>query len=157
MNCLLLGGAESVGKSSAIFEIAYFLHHSKGYHITAGTLPSTPIDFRVVLEGNNSQNKHVRIIINSATDTTKIINDFKKFYTLNGNYDILISSVRDDGFRTRTIFFKIMGIGLPKDFILEIPLGKVRRGSRRTTAITWYTEKLKTLSEHILVYPPFNL
>ena len=157
MECLLIGGAESVGKSETIYRITKNLIKS-GFIIVAGTFPSTFEDFRAVLEGKNTEGKTVRIIINSPTDTVIIINAFKDFFDNNGNYDILISSVRDGGFWPRGDFFNIMNISKPKDFILEIPLAKItRRGTNFDTALDWHQRKMDDLTNHILTNNPFNL
>lgn len=157
MECLLLGGAQSVGKSETIFRLAHSLV-TAGYVIVAGTLPTTFTDFRIVLEGINNHGKSVRIIINSPTDTVDIINVFKNFYDSHGVYDILISSVRDNNFWPRRDFFRIMDISRPKDFILEIPLAKItRRGTNFNTSLTWYQLELDNTVKHIINNSPFNL
>ncbi|SMC81487.1 hypothetical protein [Moheibacter sediminis] len=157
MECLLIGGAQSVGKSETIYLLTNNLINL-GYQVVAGSYPATFSDFRIVLEGLNRYGRNVRIIINSPTDTVDIINDFKNFFDSNGNYDIFISSVRDGGFWPRREFFKIMNIAVPKDFILEIPLGKItRRGSNRPTAINWHQRQSLNLVNYILTNNPFNL
>lgn len=50
MNSLLIGGAQSIGKSETIYSIANMLM-AKGFVIIAGTIPPTFDDFRVVLRG----------------------------------------------------------------------------------------------------------
>ena len=104
---LLFGGSGSVGKSTAVYDTAqHFV--SKGFVVIAGSIPLTIIDFMAVMEGNDKSGKNVRVIFNSATDTVRIIKNFKKFYDLHGQYDILISSVRDHNFRPRAQFFNIL-------------------------------------------------
>jgi len=157
MECLLIGGAQSVGKSETIYRLTNNLI-AFGYGVIAGTFPPTFSDFRVVLEGSNRFGKTVRIIINSPTDTVDIINQFKAFFDANGNYDILISSVRDGNFWPRGDFFRIMDISRPKDFILEIPLAKItRRDTNFPVALTWYQTQIDNLTNHIIVNTPFNL
>jgi GTPase SAR1 family protein len=157
MDCLLISGAQSVGKSEAIYRLTNNLIAS-GYRIVAGVYPATFLDFKVVLEGVNRYGKTVRIIINSPTDTVDIINGFRTFFNSNGNYDILISSVRDGSFWPRGDFFKIMDISRPKDFILEIPLAKVtRRNTNFAISLSWYQAQIDSLAKHILVNDPYNL
>ncbi|KOS05533.1 hypothetical protein AM493_05415 [Flavobacterium akiainvivens] len=158
MECLLIGGAQSVGKSETIYRLAQRLIRA-GFGIIAGTLPIPFSDFRVVLEGSNKYGKKIKIIINSPTDTDIIINDFKVFFDSNGgSYDILISSVRDDDFWPRPQFFSIMNISTPKDFILEIPLGKItRRGLNFPVALAWYQQQNDFLIDHTLSNTPFDI
>lgn len=107
----------------------------------------------------DNKNNNIKIIINSPSDTVPIINDFKKFYDINGgNYDIVISSIRDDGFYPRTDFFKIMNINPTTNFVLEIPLAKItRRETNFTTALNWYNIQIDNLISHALQNQPFNL
>lgn len=157
MDCLLIGGAQSVGKSETIFRLTNRLI-TKGFIVVAGVLPTTFADFKVVLEGLNLNGKKVRIVINSATDTVDIINHFKSFYNNNGNCDILISSIRDDNFWPRQDFFTIMNINSTKDFILEIPLAKItRRGANFNVALNWYENQLDILVDHSLTNLPFQI
>lgn len=167
MECLLFGGAASVGKSNAIFRLATQLitPSTAGaasafttFRDVTGTVPSTFADFRAVLEGTNNKGQNIRIIVNSPTDTTAIIQDFKDFYDNNGSYDILISSVKDDSYSVRNDFFRIMNISTPKDFILELPLAKITRHEPNfSVCLAWYERQLDMLVEHILNRDPFNL
>ena len=76
---------------------------------------------------------------------------------MNGKYDILISSIRDDNFWPRLDFFKIMEVNEDSNFI-EIPLGKItRRGSNFSVALHWYKNKIDKLIEHILDNKPFEI
>ena len=166
MECLLIGGAPEVGKSNTIYRIALRLRNM-GFKVIAGNIPIPKTgtvlipssDFRAVLEGVNNQNKTIKIIINSPTDTVDIINTFKKFYDGNGGtYNILISSVRDDNFWPRSDFFRIMNINSSKDFILEIPLAKItRKKTNRPVALNWYELQLDNLIKHTLSNRPYNI
>lgn len=155
MNCLLLGGAPSVGKSESIYRLTKYLLLN-GFVDVTSTVPSTFKDFRAILEGKNKNGKQIRIIINTPTDTEVIICDFKAFFDCNGNYDILISSVRDDDFWPRNGFFRTMN--LYNDFVLEIPLAKItRRDYNFKKALNWYQEKIDKLLIHTLKNNPFDL
>jgi len=158
MNYLLIGGAETVGKSETIFRLANNLI-SRGFTLIAGTIPASFNDFRCILEGVDSHKNKIKIIINSPSDTVPIINDFKKFFDDNGStYDIVISSVRDDDFYPRNDFFRIMNINPLKNFVLEIPLAKItRRGANFTTALNWYQNQIDILIDHTLQNRPYNL
>ncbi len=157
MDCLLIGGAKSVGKSETLYRLAEKLT-LVGYRQVAGVLPSTFNDFMVVLEGINKRGIKIRIIISSSSDTVKIIKDFKLFFDVNGQYDVLISSVRDGDFRPRKEFFSIMNISGSIDFILEIPLAKVtRRDADFRIALQWYNDKIDNSIDFIIQNSPFSL
>jgi len=151
MECLLIGGAQSVGKSESIYRLAKYLI-SQGFKDNLNMVPATFQDFKAILERVDSNGKLVRIIINSPTDTPEIIQKFKDFYDNNGNYDILISSIRDNIPGPRNDFFKIMGICSA----LEIPLAKItRRDSNKRLALKWYQDKVDELLIHTLKNNPF--
>lgn len=155
MNCLLIGGAPSVGKSQCIYRFTKHLI-SNGFIDITNSVPQVFKDFKAVLEGINKNGKQVRIIICTASDTVKHINNFKKYFDENGTYDILISSVRDDNFWPRKDFFRIMNIN--EEGILEIPLAKItRRGSNFNTALKWYQNKIDQLVLHTLHNKPFDI
>ncbi len=156
MENLLIGGAPSVGKSETIYRLANRLI-GKGFVVVAGSIPTTFNDFKIVVEGININEKKIRIIINSPTDTVAIINDFKSFFNANGNYDILISSIRDNDFWPRRDFFRIMGIS-ENENLVEIPLGKItRRGRNFSVALDWYKVKIDKLIDHTLSNKPFEI
>lgn len=157
MVCLLFGGAPSVGKSETIYRLAQYLM-AKGFTDVLGLVPATFSDFSAVLEGVDLKGVQVRVIINTATDTPGIIENFKAFYDANGNYEILVSSVRDDNFWPRAEFFGIMGISPSTHQIIEIPLAKItRRDINFYTALAWYEKSIDKLTHHILGLPPFEL
>jgi hypothetical protein len=157
MDCLLFGGAQSVGKSESIYRLTTYLL-GKGFVDILGKVPPVFKDFSAVLEGFNKNGKAVRVIINTATDTTDIIVNFRKFYDNNGSYDILISSIRDYNFWPRAEFFSIMGITHKSHQIIEVPLAKItRRGTNFTIALSWYYNHIDELSQHLIGYHPFNI
>jgi hypothetical protein len=155
MNCLLIGGAPSVGKSKSIYRLTIYLL-SHGFVDVTKSVPLTFHDFKAVLEGNDKNGKLIRLIINTATDSVDLINDFKAFFDTHGNYDVLISSVRDDNFWPRHDLFNIMN--LKHYFVLEIPLAKItRRHSNFPIALTWYEDKLDKLLIHTIKNLPFDV
>lgn len=158
MECLLIGGAETVGKSETIYRLANRLL-LRGFVVISGSIPSNFDDFRCVLKGINTFGVNITIIINSPSDNIPIINDFKTFYDSSGAiYDIFISSVRDGGFYPRNDFFNIMQINNINNSIMELPLGKVtRRGGNFSIALTWYQNQIDNLIDNILINQPFNL
>lgn len=51
-----------------------------------------------------------------------------------------------------------MGINPTDKNLIEIPLAKItRRGTNFTTALNWYSEKIKQLIIHTLDKRPFNI
>ncbi|MDB5122395.1 MAG: hypothetical protein JWP94_524 [Mucilaginibacter sp.] len=157
MDCLLFGGAPSVGKSEAIYRLALKLI-GKGFIDRLSLVPATFRDFSAVLDGVNKKGEPIRIILNSATDTTAIIQNFKNFFDLHGPYDVLVSSVRDGGFYPRQDFFSIMGISHASHYITELPMAKLTRRDRNlTTALAWYQTKIDALVQHVNSNPPFEI
>ena len=156
MKYLLFGGAPNVGKSECIYRLAVHLK-GMGFSDLHLSVPATFSDFRAVLEGLDKTGMPVHVIVNSATDTPDLIDDFKDFYDQNGAYDILISSVRDDNFWPRDDFFSTMGINPSSPDLVEVPLAKVTRRNYFPVALSWYSDKLDKLSLHLLSNPPFNL
>ena len=166
MNCLLLGGASNVGKTTAIYNITKLLV-SKGFkYISDPNNPFDPTkvkDFTCLFEGQDKKGSSVKIVVNSGTDLISMINSFGQFYEAqnqSSKCDILISSIRDEGCTSeRNNFFSTISINQKDDFILEIPFGKVRKGEKRNRpqAIIWYQKKMEELIIHILKNSPFDL
>jgi hypothetical protein len=168
MKYLLFGGAPNVGKSGAVYRTANYLI-SKGYKVIDGSIPATftsppsPPEFFAILEGVNQKGKTTRIAVNSGTDSAPKVKEFKTFLdkALNhiGQIDIIITSIRDDfepanPKNERNMMKKILGI-VAADFLLEIPLGKVRGGSGRPNALVWYEGTVDTLTQYVLDKYPF--
>ncbi|NHM01471.1 hypothetical protein [Flavobacterium difficile] len=159
MKYLLLGGAPNTGKTGSLNRLAATLITTKGFRNVANwNYPPTVTngDFRLILEGLDNNKNLIRIYINSASDTKKIIQDCKKFYDDNQPVDIIISSIRDI-FSARTEFFNIMKVDNSIDYIMELPLAKVRRGNHRGLCLKWYEEKIDKLAVHTLENDPYNL
>lgn len=148
INILLFEGSPDTGKSQTIHRTTINLQ-SKRFKVIAGSIPAFFKDLWVVLKGIDKSGKTVSVIINSATDTTGIIRNFRRFYNSNRSYDILISSVRDDNFWPRKEFFKIMGINPSKT--LEIPFAKITQiNKNRSAPLKWCADKIDLLIEHTL-------
>lgn len=157
MKYLLLGGAHNVGKSESIYRCTLNLL-SRGFNVIQGSIPPQQKDFKAILEGHNEKAEIIRILINTATDTPKIIERFKKFRDQFPACDICISSVRDENFWPRKDFYSILELDPKMDFILEIPLAKItRRGKNHSQALGWYRQKIDALIAHNLANEPFNL
>ena len=75
MNYLLIAGAPSVRKSQSIYRLVRALLASNKFFVMVGNFPSTFCDFKIILEGSFDNKSYKRILINSATDTTAIIDD----------------------------------------------------------------------------------
>jgi len=151
MEYILIGGAPSVGKSECIHRIAKFLL-AEGFLDAQNLVPHKFKDFTAILEKTNESGEITRVVINSATDTTDIIYSFKNFCEENGQFNVLISSIRDGGFWPRNEFFEIMGIDRKSGNITEFPLAKItRRGDNFDKALKWYKEKTDRLIKSVLM------
>ncbi len=166
MKCLLLGGAPGVGKTGAMIRLAKNLIDNGFKKIEGDDVPKFPVngefaeDFKCILKGKDRDGKEIKIIINSPSDTPKLIREFGYFYNSNGGekeFDILISSVRDGEFFPRKDFFEIMELENTDNFILEIPLAKVTRRGGRDIAQNWYNDSIDNFVKHTLKNNPFNL
>ncbi|PIF30769.1 hypothetical protein CLU81_1218 [Flavobacterium sp. 9] len=159
MKYLLFGGAPETGKTGAITRLELWLITTKRFTVKANwNYPpsATHRDFRVILERFDDNGNLIRIYINSATDTKQIIQDCKDFHDANLPVDITISSIRDV-FDVRQHFFTVMEVDNTKDYILEVPLGKVRRGTHRRLCLNWYEKKIDNLVSTVLENNPFSL
>lgn len=154
MDYILIGGAPAVGKSRCIHRIAKHLLNN-GFVDVHNLVPNEFKDFKAILEKRNQSGEITRVVINSPTDTPEIISQLKSFCDKNGNFDILISSVRDEGFWPRKEFFKLMKIDEVHANIIEFPLAKItRRGDNFEKALKWYIEKTDVLIKAILINNP---
>jgi len=157
MKYLLIGGAESVGKTEAIVRLTDLLI-SKGFSVISGKHPSVNGEVRIVIEGKDAKGNLIKILINSATDTPKIIKGLKVFMDINKGFDILISSVRDKGSWPRKEFFSITGINESSEQIIEVPLAKItRRKKKFPIALKWYITRMDKLIVMVATSTPFNL
>ncbi|WP_018675944.1 hypothetical protein [Riemerella columbina] len=171
MKYLLLGGQPNTGKTSTIRRLYNYLIKI-GYSNIIYNHPFDPdnvvrdpsedtmtTDFRAVLQKGSSI-----ILINSGSDTQKIIKDFEGFYQRKAeeyNIDVLISSVRDIG-NERSWLFSCLGITEDSQDVLEIPLGRVTRrntinNDNYEDALNWYSNSIDVLIQHILSQNPFNI
>jgi hypothetical protein len=159
MKYLLFGGAPNTGKTGSITRLAALLINTNGFSVISNwNYPPTPAnsDFRVILEGLDNNKNLIRIYLNSATDTEKIIQECKNFYDASQRVDIIVSSIRDiHGLRSE--FLNTMKINNSIDYILEVPLAKVRQGKNRGLCLKWYEQKIDELVIIALKNAPFNL
>jgi GTPase SAR1 family protein len=155
MEKLLLGGAGSVGKTTAVINVLNYLLQN-GYTYSAGFASTTNQDVRLVIEGHNSKGEFKKVIVNSGTDDYSLIARAGEIYHAHQDAHVFISSVRDAE-NVRDEFFRVMEF-LPLDSdVLEIPLGKARTGGRRPVAINWYQDNMLQLVKHLLARDSFNL
>jgi thymidylate kinase len=144
MKYILIGGAESVGKTESICRLEKYLINKKGFNVLK-RIPQPYGDFMAILAGKNKNGEKIRIAINSASDTIAIIRAFKKLLDENKNISLVISSIRDNNFFPRKEFLEIIDI-TENDIDIELPLARItRRGEKRKTALKWYKEKIDTL------------
>ncbi len=148
MKYLLFEGSSNVGKTSAIIRIANKLVSVYGYSCI-GTIPAngSNCDFKAILEKNFENGNVHRILVNSASDTPKIIDAFKNYADTNGPYNMIISSCREEEF-LYNYFYKAFSIS-KKDVVLEIPMAKINHKNRnlKQKGMKWYKEKIDHLTD----------
>jgi len=159
MKCLLIGGAERTGKTSAINRLTDLLINQKGFYVVSGKRKDTNNgEVRAVIKGKDKNGNLIKILINSASDTPRVIEDLKNFMDLYPDFDVLISSVRDLGSWPRWEFFNITGIDENSDDCIEFPLAKItRRKKKFLTALNWYNDRIDSLIKIIITNKPFDL
>lgn len=157
MNFLVISGAPSTGKTTAINKIALWL--TSGIittDVSGNPLPSFLPDpngkywdfsIVIVLKGK-------KIIIHSATDDIPNIDDLIDKLKQHPDTEVVITSCRDI-YRKRDYF--IDNIHPFASFLLESPLGKVTRRNNFALADAWYKGHLLTLHQHILQNTPYFL
>jgi hypothetical protein len=157
MNYFLFGGAVNVGKTETVGRIARYILR-KGFQDLLNKVPpnSQPQnDFLALLEGTNSKGEKIRIIVNSPSDTDDNINDLVSFCEAH-NPDIIISSVRCEGYDIRKYFFTQLGINLQKDHITELPLASINaQHSCLQQKRRWYRDTIDNIAQYLLAGTPF--
>jgi len=169
MKVLLIGGAPSTGKSNAVAMCAnYFV--GKGFKLIDCQdydgkqikLPKVvigdkyPTDFLAKLEGKDSNNKIISVILTSASDTSGMI-DINFNYLQNQKCVIYISSIRDIDYE-RKYLLKKFNFTNEASVLLEIPLAKMsRRNPNWYTAKAWYDITVQNILSHILNTKPFEV
>ena len=155
MDYLLFGGAPSTGKSETITRLIDYLIKSKNF-VCNNIQQLSNKDFYCVLDGKNKNNKNIQVLVTSATDTYKIIDDFEAYLQNYPKHDFIISSIRDAGDPMRDYFLKKMKI-TKNDFCFEIPLAKITRQTNFHAAFQWYKDKIDCISIGVLGNLPFNI
>jgi len=150
MNYLLFGGAMNTGKSESVYKIAYYLENTKKYTPRFISVPSSFGDFQCILEKDEKV-----ILIQSGTDQVNQIKELKRVKELNKDITHIITAIRNEGDNMRIRFEQILEIN-SRDYIFEIPLGKVIEGKNRGTNIVWYLERIFNVAKEIIKNLPFN-
>lgn len=158
MNFLVVSGAPSTGKTTALNQIAEWLRvkYSISTDFYGNSLPSflpdstgKYWDFSIVIILNGR-----KIIIHSATDDINWMDKLVELIKQNPESEIVITSCRDiywerDYFMTNVRPFST--------FFLESPLGKITRRKDFALADNWYKDTLLELHKYILTNNPYNL
>ena len=155
----LFGGPTNVGKTEAVARLAHYLLR-KGFQVKLNKVPAIQNpqpDFCALLEGINSNKQKIRIIVNSATDIEQKIDDLVTFCQKN-SHDIVISSIRSEGYNIRSYFLKKLRIG-PNDFVMELPMASINVNSRPNylQMRQWYKDKIDIIANTILSNQPFYI
>ncbi|MCR5045795.1 MAG: hypothetical protein K6A42_04405 [Treponema sp.] len=154
---LLVGGVPNTGKTTTLNTISKKLKKNGYALIKSQNTGMQRKDKLYFLEGKDSKGKNVSIVINTAADDVKSINNFDVFLQENP-CDIIITAIRSFG-KERNDILDVIKKYIQNDcFELEIPLAKItQRSSNKNTGMKWYENSVETLAEHILKSTPFSL
>ena len=154
MDFFLVGGYPNTGKTAIIKLIEKYLK-KRGFNPVTTRNKTTNDDFVVVYEGSNQKKTKIRILLNSASDSISIIDQFYDYYQQNQSVDIVISSIRDAGAERDYLLKKF---NLVDNSYIEVPLAKIS-GKRNDykMALNQYQQRIMKLIEHILCQNSFNL
>lgn len=156
---LFIGGASDTGKTTLISSIADSLIKNNGYVVSPNLrpIPANPNwDFITILEGLDQNGIHRRILINTATDDLKKINELIVLRNQQPIVDVVITSIRDAGDPMRPPVLTGLNIKPIIDVTIEFPLAKVTR-RKNPNAYVWYQSSALNLARHLLSLPPFSL
>ena len=152
MKYLLFEGGQNVGKTTAIIRFANSLINNHGYVCVNGNIPvaGSTKDFKAVLENANAKSGAKRIIVNSASDYPKTLDECKSFADSNLPYDIVISSCRMEK-KLYSYFFKIFSVNNSIDKVFEVPMAKInhRNQALKNHAMKWYKDKIDSLADFL--------
>lgn len=169
MRILLISGAPNTGKTNAAVMCAHYLINQGFALIDCQDLNTNKMqlpkiakganaskDFLVTLKGFDRNKKGVSVVITSASDTYRIINNNFN-YLQNQKCDIYISSVRDIGSERKYLFSKFK-FNADDNYLIEFPLAKMSRKNQNWyTAKNWYDSTVKKMLETILGSNLFNV
>ncbi|HAT3998703.1 TPA: hypothetical protein JRX02_000148 [Elizabethkingia anophelis] len=158
MKFLVISGAPSTGKTTAINKIANWLTSTLKITLDINGNPLPTFlpdstgkfwDFSVIIIV-----KGKKIIIHSATDDQYNLDALIEKINLHPDVEIVITSCRDLYWQ-RDYF--INHIKPFSTFFLESPLGKITRRNDFHIVDIWYKNTLLTLHQHILENNPYYL
>lgn len=151
MKYLLFEGSSNVGKTSSINRFAHNLILNYGYNCVVGNLPpvGSKKDFQIVLENKTSNNGNKRVVVNSASDSTEIIDSANVFCNSNIPYDVIVSSCREEA-HLYTYFFTVFSIS-SNDKVFELPMAKInhRNPILKSQGMRWFKNKVDILSDFL--------
>jgi len=145
MQFLLFSGPQNCGKTTSILYYKDLLISKYGYTSTHIVVPHLTTCY--ILEKGTT-----RILVYPDADTAAIMDEIPH-QILSGKVDFVISANRSVPDWQRNYFFKLLGI---TSNFLEIPLGRMVRGTSRSVAVTWYLDSVLKIAEKIGSQPPFS-
>lgn len=156
---LIISGPPRVGKTPALVNLTTELTSRRGFTVTDGTFPpvQSQRDILCLVEGLDNTGRHVKIIINSATDLHALIDDLWNFYQKHPDVDMIFTSSRHENDPERHYLFNRMQINLPGNDVVEIPRGRMITGYSRAAAVPWFQATMQQHILHTLRWPPFSL
>jgi len=142
MEYLLFSGAQNTGKTSSIVKYKNLLISKYGYTET-------------IIDKHNCfiiENSDKRILVYPHTDTPYLIDGLVKHLSVE-QVNYVITACRSVGDTERDYLINALKI---HDQFLEIPLGRMVRGAKRTNAVRWYLNSVLVVAEIIGKTAPFN-
>ncbi|MEN2719029.1 hypothetical protein [Capnocytophaga sputigena] len=126
MKVILIQGKANTGKTTLCNRIDEWLLNVKNFSIEdrePKTSTSKIEDFKAIYS-KKIDTKEIRIILNSSSDTLKIIDDFKRYYVNNQNngYDMFVTTIRSP--KNVKLNKEVKGIYTPQSEDLVIDMEK---------------------------------
>ncbi len=126
MKVILIQGKANTGKTTLCNRIDEWLLNVKKFSIEdrePKTSTSKIEDFKAIYS-KKIDTKEIRIILNSSSDTLKIIDDFKRYYVNNQNngYDMFVTTIRSP--KNVKLNKEVKGIYAPQSEDLVIDMEK---------------------------------
>ena len=126
MKVILIQGKANTGKTTLCNRIDEWLLNVKKFSIEdrePKTSTSKIEDFKAIY-CKKIDTKEIRIILNSSSDTLKIIDDFKRYYVNNQNngYDMFVTTIRSP--KNVKLNKEVKGIYAPQSEDLVIDMEK---------------------------------
>ena len=153
MKILLISGAPNTGKTTLINLIIKYFRRC-GFRSCCQSVHISGSDRVVCISGKTNKRKSVRVLINSASDTTTIINTIFQFYINNEPIDYFITSIRDM-YDERELLFERLNCNNIEYY--EVPLGRITRRKDFDQALDDYLSRILMLIEQVLSKSPFYI